>query len=355
MLMVNRLQILYFILSMPAYLVHPYMIWGIIAIGVLSQCNLMILSRWFASKYAAKGFQGFVQLFGERGVRFLAFAALFPVFVKVTVLTLGYVEIVQMFIFPSMDKIWLLLSVFVTCFYVAQQGIEKTIRFVVIAFLCTIWMIVLFFPFILPPLATYSNLLPLVPTEWSLQSWKGLLIVWAALSGPEYLICLAPWFNSNHNLIKYLTLGNALSILEYLLLFAASLSFFGSDYLRISNFPVVQIIRYLQSPVFERIDIILICIHLFHFVFAAALLLLYFYGAVRIIVGKWHEQTTRRGFVLASMAVLACMMIINQWFWTTGEEQYKWLALQVWLGASTYLLVPGLLLLAMKIKERLQA
>lgn len=311
MFMVNRLQMLYFILIMPSHLVHPYMIWGIIAIGILSQINLTMLSKWVASDYSAKGYQGFVQLFGERMVRFFAFIGLFVILIKITVIALGYVEVVYQFIFPLMNTNWMILFILLISWYVAAQGMEKAIRFVVIAFLSTVWIILVYFPFFFPPIASLYDLYPLIPVDWSMHSWKGLLFIWSSLSGPEYLICLVPWLNSKQKMLKYLTIANAMSVLEYLLLFVASLLFFGSNYLSKSKFPVIDMIRYLQSPVFDRIDIILISVHMFHFVFAISIFLLYFYGAVRIIVGRLHEQTTRIGFMTSCITIFICMIIVK--------------------------------------------
>ncbi|MDR7319543.1 GerAB/ArcD/ProY family transporter [Brevibacillus nitrificans] len=350
--MVNRLQMLYLILIMPTYLVHPYMIWGIVAMGIFSQINLMMLSRWFASDYSAKGYQGFVQLFGERMVRFFAFAGLFLIVLKVTVITLGYLEIIHQFIFPSMNANWLILFILLASWYVAAQGMEKTIRFVVIAFLMMFWVIFLFFPFFLPPIAKLHHIYPLIPAEVSMHSWKALLFVWSSLSGPEYLICLAPWLSRQQKMLKYLTLGNAISVVEYLLLFIASLLFFGSDYLTKIKFPVVHMIRYLQSPVLERMDQILILLHLFPLVLIISILLLYFHGAIRIIVGKPHEPTTRMGLMASWIAILVCLIVVNEWFWQTGAEQNLWLDLQIWLGAFTFLLVPAVLQVAIKLKGR---
>lgn len=352
MFLVNRLQMLYFILLMPAYLIHPYMIWGIVAIGILSQVNLMMLSKWLSSDYAAKGYQGFVELFGERAVRFFAFAGLFLILIKITVITLGYVEIVHKFMFPSMNKKWLIVSIlFVGC-YVASKGMEKTIHFVVIAFLSGFWIILVFIPFFFPPVASIHDLYPLIPTDWSMHSWRALLFIWSSLSGPEYLICLAPWLESKQKMLKYVTFGNAISVFEYVFLFIASLLFFGSNYLSRTNMPVVHMSRYLQSPVFERVDMILISLHMFHFVLVISILLLYFYGAVRIIVGRLHEQTTRIGFLSSCITILVCMFIVNTWFWKAATEQNTWLNLQIWAGAFTYLLVPSFLLLAAKRKGR---
>ena len=71
MLMVNRLQMLYFFLIMPRFLIHSYMIWVIIAVGILSQLNILLLSKWFLTRFSSEGYNGFVQLFGKKLVRLL--------------------------------------------------------------------------------------------------------------------------------------------------------------------------------------------------------------------------------------------------------------------------------------------
>lgn len=352
MFMVNRMQMLYFFIIMPLFLVHPYMIWGIIAVGFLSQIILIMLSKWLASDFSAKGYQGFVQLFGERMVRFFAFAGLFFIFIKISVITLGYSEMVHQFIFPSMNQTWMIVFLFLVSWYVAVQGMGNTIRFFVIAFLCTIWMIFLFIPFFFPPIASFYDLYPIIPAEWPMGSWKGLLLILSSLSGPEYLICLAPWLRPQQKMLKYLAAANAISVLEYLIAFIASLLFFGSNYLRKSNFPVINMIRYLQTPFIERIDIIWISLYMLHFVSVISILILFFYGAARIVLRRMHEQTTRIGFMASIMTVFACLVFVNEWFWKTEEKRSILLDLQIWSGALTYFLVPAFLLISGKLKER---
>lgn len=71
-LIANRMQVLFFILVLPMYLVHPYMMFVMLAVGMLSQFNLYLLSKWLSSPAAAKGYEGFAALFGERKLRFLS-------------------------------------------------------------------------------------------------------------------------------------------------------------------------------------------------------------------------------------------------------------------------------------------
>lgn len=200
LLLVNRMQMHYFILIMPVYLVHPYMVWGIVVMGLLSQLNLMMMSKWFTSSYAAKGYQGFLQLFGKRTVQVFALLGFLIILLKISIVTLGYVEMLHNFIFPSMDKRWLILIILLISLYVASHGMENTLRFVVIAFLCGAWISVMFIPFFFQPDANYRDLYPLIPTEWSGQSWQSLLFIWSAFSSPVYLVFMVPWLSSKKNI-----------------------------------------------------------------------------------------------------------------------------------------------------------
>ncbi|WP_206738133.1 GerAB/ArcD/ProY family transporter [Fictibacillus sp. S7] len=350
--MVNRMQMLYYVLILPKNLVHPYMMAGILGVGILSQINLVILSKYLTSHYFVLGYNGFVQLFSEKMVRFFAFLGIFFILMKVIVTTLGYVEIVHQFMLPSMKTSWLIFFLMASGFYIASQGMEKTIRLSIISFLATIWVILVYIPYFLPPISQTHHLYPLVPGEVSLHSWYGLLMVWSALSGPEYLVCLGPWIGPKEKILRGMSIGNALSVFEYLVLFVACLLYYGSPYLEKISFPVVNMIRYLQSPVFERVDLILISLNMIYFLYLIALFLLCLYGAIRIVAGRINIKTDRKGFLGSVAAVFICMLIINGWYWREGEELNVWVTLQLWLGAITYLLVPSVLAVAIKWKRR---
>ncbi|WP_231574066.1 GerAB/ArcD/ProY family transporter [Paenibacillus sp. FSL R5-0345] len=353
LLLVNRMQMHYFILIMPVYLVHPYMVWGIVAMGLLSHLNLMMMSKWFTSSYAAKGYQGFLQLFGKRTVQVFAILGFLLILLKISIITLGYVEMLHNFIFPSMDKRWLILIILLISLYVASHGMENTLRFVVIAFLCGAWISVMFIPFFFQPDANYHDLYPLIPTEWSGQSWQGLLFIWSAFSGPVYLVFMVPWLSSNKKISKYLVIGNMLSIMEYLLLFVASVLFYGSYYLRKIDFPIGYMGSYIQTSGLERIDYILISFHMFNYVFDISILLLCFYGAGRIFMRKMKERTTRIGFWSSWLVILISIILMDQWLWQTVPGQNMLLNIQIWISSCIYLLIPTILFTAVKRKERM--
>jgi hypothetical protein len=148
-----------------------------------------------------------------------------------------------------------------------------------------------------------------------------------------------------------MSIGNALSVFEYLVLFAACILYYGSPYLEKISFPVVNMIRYLQSPVFERVDLILISLNMIYFLYLIALFLLFLYGAIRIAAGRININTNRKDFFVSVIVVFIGMLVINGRYWREGQELNVWVTLQLWLGAITYLLVPSVLAIAMKWKR----
>lgn len=126
---------------MPLYLADSSMIWGILAIGFLSQMILIMLSKWLASNFSTKVIKVLYSSLESEWFVFLPLPDFFFILIKITVITLGYAEMVHQIIYPSMNPTWMIIFIFLVSCYVAIQGMGNTIRFFVIAFLCTFWMI----------------------------------------------------------------------------------------------------------------------------------------------------------------------------------------------------------------------
>lgn len=352
-LLVNRMQVLYFLLFMPAVLVHPYMVWVILIAGLCSQGCLWMISKWLKTAAAQQGYQGFSSLFGRRVLQLLCLIGIFFLFLKISILVLGYSQIVRQFVYPSMDSDWMILIIVLIVWYLSSHGIIKTIRFSVIAFLISHWMSYLFMIFFFSTGASIQDLYPLVPTEWNNDLWQGLLFVFSAFSGPEYLIFLGPWMRPDRRLLRNLSIGNLLSVTEYVILFIASILFFGTGYLSRTEFPLIEMMKYLQTPLFEHIDTILISIYMFNFVFVASILMLLLFGSVRMVLNRPPSETsTPFSFLGCIILLLFFILLVNETIWQNELGQDVLVNYQIWAGAASYLLVPAILLLIVKWKGR---
>ena len=327
------------------------MIIVIIGIGIVSQLNLFILSKCWESRYFTEGAEGISKLLGKRMIRLYAFVGLFFIFIKMAFFTLGYSDILHQYIFPSINNNWLILFIFLTSLYLASKGMEKTFQFVVIVIMSTFWIILVFVPLLFAPMSSIHDLYPLIPTDPSKFSWKGVLLIWSSLSGPEYLIFLKPWLTHDKRQFRYFTIGNLISVLEYLLLFIVAILFFGSNYLSKTLYPTIDMVKYFQSPVFERMDIIVISIYLFYIIFALALFLLFFYGLSRIAFAKWNLQPTRKGYLFCAAVILSSFLILYNFSWKSAYKDFLGLDLEIVLSSLSYLIIPITLWIAIKRKK----
>ena len=142
--------------------------------------------------------------------------------------------------------------------------------------------------------------------------------------------------------------GNAITVAEYVFLFIASLLYFGSNYLSKSQYPIINMARYFQNPVFERIDMIMLSFELFNLVFAVSLFLLLFYGASKIAFGKMSKPTSGKGLLSNVSLIFIGMVLMNELFWKSEEKQNFLLNLQIIAGSISYFLVPLVIVLVMK-------
>ncbi len=342
---------LYYMIIMPSAIVQPYMLLAIVAMGIASQFCLYMLSKWFATPYSTQGYKGFEELFGKTGIKILALTGLPFLLFKISFISISYAAIMQQFVFPTMDREWHIVFPFILCCYLALFGMENMIRFVTVVFIVTIGIFFMYIPFFLVQSNSIHDLYPLIPIGPEPFAWKSLLLVFSSFSGPEFLIAISYWLNPQQKMLKYLTIANTISVVEYLFISIAALLFYGSKYLPTIKYPNLEMGRYLQSPLLERVDIILISAYMFSILYSLALFVLMVYGASSLL-GKTKTGTSRVGLVVSCFMAMACTLLISKWFWEPGIEQAFWLDLQMWSGSTTYLLSPLLIWIAIKRKAR---
>ncbi|PTX64703.1 spore germination protein [Melghirimyces profundicolus] len=332
--LVNRLQIGYFLLILPKILVYPYMLWVILMVGLVSSLNLHLIGKCLAIH---DGFMKGVWL------RVWMVPAIGILLLKMTLIVRGYAGVVHQFLFPSIGISAFIVLMLVAALYLAKHGMTTVLHFCVIAFLASVWATILYGFLAMPPEAHYSYLYPLIPFQWPSNGFESLLSVWSAFAGPEYLIVLGPW-SGGKRLTKYLLAGHVFSILEYTYLFFVSLVFLGSPYLKTVEFPVFNLLRYVQLPFFERLEMIVIPAYMTPLILIISLLLLYLYGALRILLNRNRKPAHTRGLFMVSLAVAGYLLMVDRWLWTTEIHRRMWEQAQMYVVGATFALAPALFL-----------
>ncbi|WP_304415334.1 GerAB/ArcD/ProY family transporter [Brevibacillus aydinogluensis] len=153
-------------------------------------------------------------------------------------------------------------------------------------------------------------------------------------------------------LTKYILTGNVASLFEYVYFFFVSLLFFGSSYLKSIDIALVQLVRYIQLPFFERVDMIVVPAYMAPIVLVIALLMLYVYGALRILLKQIHKPPHARGFFMVSLAVVGYLLIVDHWLWTSETQRRMWEQLQMVVGGASFALTPALFLVLHAVQSR---
>jgi len=351
-LFVNRLQVVLYILVLPHVLLYPYMIWAIVIVGFLSHFNLRLLAGWLRTEEARLGYEGFVRLLGERATRALAVPGAAALLLDSAIVTLDYLEVAHHVLFPSVSRLTLLPLLWLASFYLAGQGMLLAGRFVVMAFIGSVWIAALFIQFLFPPAAEYRLLLPVFPKEPRGDLALILPALWAALSGPQYLAFAGRRFAPAGRMFRWLALGNALTVLEYIVFFLAVTLSFGTEYMRKIDYPVVQLIRYIQLPFFERLETVVIPAHMILYVFLDAFFILFLRDALRVAAGAARKPERPGWLTAAAFLWVAVVYVIGRFFWTNETQHRLWIHVHVWLAGALYALVPSFLALAAARRRR---
>ncbi|WP_051188263.1 GerAB/ArcD/ProY family transporter [Brevibacillus thermoruber] len=349
--LVNRMQVGYFMLILPNVLVQPYMVWIILLAGCLALLNLWVIGKGLEASYQQHETEGWRPFMGSVWMRVLMVPCLVIMLLKLTIVVKGYVGIVHQILFPSVNTGTFIVLMMFAGYYLAKHGMWTVLRFGVIAFLMSAWILVLYGYFLLPPEANYSHLYPIIPLQWPSHWLESLLFVWAAFAGPEYFVVLGPW-TGGKPLTKYFLAGHVVSLFEYVYFFFVSLLFFGSPYLKTVDIALIQLVRYIQLPFFERVEMIVVPAYMAPVVLVIALLMLYVYGALRILLKRIRKPPHAGGLFMVFLAVGGYLLIVDRWLWTSEIQRRMWEQLQMVVGGASFALTPALFLVLHAMQSR---
>lgn len=350
-ILVNRFQVDYFILILPSLLLKPHMIWFIIATGIVAALYIFGIGRYLDAANRTSIKNQLLMLCENIWFRLLMIFACALIAFKLLIIIRGYVELVHQFLFPSVDTKLFIILMLAGSYYLARSGLSAVVRFTIIAFVAILCILIMNVHFYFPAYANYYHLLPLLPIDGDAYSIKSFFILWSLYGGPEYLIALTIWAGKKR-VTPYLLAGHAMTILEYLFIFIAALLFFGSTYLQTLQFPVIELLRYIQLPFFERVEMFIISIYMTSHLLISSILCLYLYGAARIVLKRMNKSTTRRGLLAVFSIVGLYLFAFDSWFLSTEVQREAWEQIQLAISGCSFLLIPLLFVILVRIRKK---
>lgn len=235
-----------------------------------------------------------------------------------TSIILGYIEIVQVWIFTDIPN-WLIgLILILLSIKGVSGGIRVITGFCFIAFLSAIWLLVIFF---IEPLryANWNYLFPILeatPKELS----NGMLKTTFSMLGFEVLYMVYPFIKEKDKVAKYAHLGQIATALILVIITIIAIVFFSEGQLERTIWATLSMLKIVRLPVLERFEYLAIPLWM---IIILPNLLLYMWSAskgVKITIGI-KQRYALYGLSTIAIAVVSFVskrIDINTFIDTTG-------------------------------------
>ncbi|MGO4699561.1 GerAB/ArcD/ProY family transporter [Paenibacillus sp. 2TAB26] len=156
-----------------------------------------------------------------------------------------YVMVFQMIAFPTTNSMVFKLVFDGLAFFLILKGIYNISKTATVFFWAIIWLLLLLFYFYGD--FQWSRLTPFFFQE-SAINMQGVASIYLAFLGYELCLLLFPYTDQKTNLMKAVWSGSFLIFLNYIYTSFIAFGFFGHKYLKDLEYPLLNILAYIQFP-----------------------------------------------------------------------------------------------------------
>ncbi|RIX48639.1 spore gernimation protein [Paenibacillus nanensis] len=192
-------------------------------------------------------------------------AIVYPIYLAVALfwIALGsfvgkqYMNVLQTVTFPTTNTMLIYLLYAYMLYLLLTKSIYVIGKASILFFLATIWMVALLVYFL--PYWDIHNLTPFLfqnaANPVSLKNW---LEVYSGFIGYELAVLLIPYAEADNKLFKGVYWGHLLVTFVYFSVILVSYGFFGLRYLQAAQFPLVDLLAFIEFPFINRIENLLL-------------------------------------------------------------------------------------------------
>ncbi|RCX20583.1 spore germination protein (amino acid permease) [Fontibacillus phaseoli] len=255
-----------------------------------------------------------------------------------------YVLIYQMLIFPQTPDMLLKLVIDILVFIFVTKGIYTMSK----ANFFFLFLLFLMIPFSIVFIQNMdlSRMTPFLFQEGN-DLGKGIISMYGAFMGYELSIFLFPYAEKGKKWLKYIHLGNGLTLFIYLLVTILCFGFFNYKELVHLSFPLLDMFGYLRFPFVERIQNFLYSFFLLSIIFTSGMYYWCSQSVFTAMIPKLHWKWALFfliGITYFIAYIPKSLIIVEKWF---GFLSYFQLGVAIGL--------PLLALLALLLKKGRQA
>lgn len=260
---------------------------------------------------------------------------------SVLVILIGkdYVVITQVLTFQNTNSNFFVIIMLLLVFYLLSKSLYTISKATAVFFVCTVWMTLLMFYHF--PYMSISRLTPFLFKNGE-NFMIGFIDLYTAFLGFELVIFLFPFIDqTNKKWFRSVYIGNLITTLIYLAISIVSYMFFSLDQLKLTSFPVLNLIAFIEIELVERIESFIFNLFLMKIVVSIVMYIwvskLLFQRALPFVSDKWIS------FILIFTAILITYRVNLEY------ELGEWLNIFGLIGASIAVALPLIVLMVLGI------
>ncbi|MGM0852549.1 MAG: GerAB/ArcD/ProY family transporter [Bacillota bacterium] len=344
---VNRLQVGYTVLLLPTQLVRGDHYWIILLAFIISQVNLFLISKWINNRNGSEPIE-LKSLLPKPILYPIVMIGIPILLIKFLVIIIGYTKIIQIYLLPEQRQYIILIVLFTVIAYLTSKGVHQITKFAFFAFLFSGWIIFAYIQFFFSPNVSIREFFPLIGEFNSGRDIHSFLYVLSAFSGPELLLFMKARIKDDGKTYKYLTIGNTVTFIEYSLLFILAVLFYGSDYLKKVEYPLVTMARYIHTPFIDRLEMFIIPFFSFPLIFSLSLVNFYIYKGLQYSLRFKENDISFFSFLV----LIGCtILFVQSNYWVESFQERVWISCYIYTTAILYSLLPLGFLLIKRMKK----
>ncbi|MFP5108087.1 GerAB/ArcD/ProY family transporter [Neobacillus sp. C211] len=273
------------------------------------------------------------KVFGKIIGSFFSFIIMFYYWLASVSVLLGFIEIIQVWMFPTLPS-WILSSlILVSVYYCVSGGFRVVVGISFLSFIFPqIILIVLYiFPF---KEAHFTNLLPIMNHSFRdmLDAIKSSMYT---LAGTESLLMFYPFIRDPKSSKKYAHLAVLFTTLLYTLSAIVSFTFYSEKQLKETIWPELSLIKIIRLSYLERFEYLYISMYL---IIVSALLALLLWCSTRGLK-RIFKRKQKNYLIILSLLSVVISQLINEQLKETLDKYVTQMNLWIFYGYIPILLI----------------
>lgn len=165
----------------------------------------------------------------------------------------SYIEIIQVWMFPSLQTFWFSLVFFILILYLVTGGFRVITGAAFFSVIIPVFILFIFF--LVLPYADFTNLLPIFDHSFT-DLLKGAYTMTYAFAGFEAILFFYPFIKEPIKAKKWAHMGLLLTVAIHLYLALIAFAYFPREQLQKNIWPTITMWKIVQMPFVERFEYI---------------------------------------------------------------------------------------------------